>query len=747
MKKQVFSTKQGTYVIGISAIVSIAIIITTIVLFTKFQYSNIVEQMGSLIATKTSDVAETIDMTAGYSTNSIQVTSKAIASNMTGNTLNNPSATIKDHINGTPFSAIEYINADGMNYTDAGNPFDASSREYYTHGIQGETGIWVNYHPKYSKEPLLNFYTPIKQNEKIVGVLTGTLGGNTEIKPLLLDNYVGISVVGLVIDENNNIIASTTSFEPGTVLNEATANIDDKSKEQFFNAVNRADNSIVYLGENYDYTICSVASVPSTGWKVIQVLPSDSIKEAIHSLSFLANIAVGVILTVTLVFFLILLIYNRKISRNYVNEAETERDEQLSVLQSVSDVYYSMTLVDLTTDSFVEYSAQGAVKMILNNGGSAAEAMHKVMDATMLKEYKDYAFEFTDLSTLPERLKGKKYMYTELRGHNVGWIRLAFIVIDVGDDALPTKVMVTTQVIEEEKNREEALRYKSNTDEMTGLLNRRSLEERLRAIQDYPDEDDFVFISLDVNGLKIVNDTLGHVAGDELLKGAASCMKRCFNSYGNVYRIGGDEFCAIINANSDMLEKIKLDFEETIAGWQGNIVKSLAVSAGYVTKAENPSLTITEIQKLADERMYQNKEAFYNKKGVDRRGRAAAHTALCNLYTKILKVNLNEDSYSIVNIDEIEQEESKGYAPTISAWLENFGKSGQVHPDDLDNYLEQTTLSFLKEHFKNNNTSLIISYRRKTNETFKPSMMEIIKADDYTDNNQTLFLYVRNIEL
>ena len=47
-----------------------------------------------------------------------------------------------------------------MNITDAGEPFDASNREYYINGMAGKTDIWINYRPKYSKEPLLNFYMP-----------------------------------------------------------------------------------------------------------------------------------------------------------------------------------------------------------------------------------------------------------------------------------------------------------------------------------------------------------------------------------------------------------------------------------------------------------------------------------------------------------------------------------------------------------------------------------------------------------
>ena len=71
---------------------------------------------------------------------------------------------------------------------------------------------------------------------------------------------------------------------------------------------------------------------------------------------------------------------------------------------------------------------------------------------------------------------------------------------------------------------------------------------------------------MDVNRLKIVNDSQGHAAGDELLQGAASCMKKCFDSCGKVYRTGGDEFIALLFTDRESFEKIKETFEETPGG-------------------------------------------------------------------------------------------------------------------------------------------------------------------------------------
>lgn len=92
--------------------------------------------------------------------------------------------------------------------------------------------------------------------------------------------------------------------------------------------------------------------------------------------------------------------------------------------------------------------------------------------------------------------------------------------------------------------------------------------------------------------------------------------------------------------------------------------------------------------------MYADKHCHYAKKGVDRRGILAAHTALCKIYTKIIKINLTNDTYSIINMDVAEQTREMGFADTMSEWFSGFGKTGQVHPDDMENYTQKTILIF-----------------------------------------------------
>jgi len=501
-----------------------------------------------------------------------------------------------------------------------------------------------------------------------------------------------------------------------------------------------------YIAFYMQVFLCLLLSI-QTG--IVMVKVADDMKKRSFTIFFFC-MAMVVAVTLQVLYpllpiYAIGLLIGNAIIHTFVNENEIE--EQFKVLKSVADIHYSMHVIDLAKDTVQELTARELVKVIVNRANGALEMMRNVITAVTVDEYLESVLEFTDLSTLAERMREKKTISKQFIGRETGWVQAMFIAIETDPYGKPTKVIFTTRVIEEEKKNEENLVQKTVRDELTGLFNRRAYEEDILQYSAGTLSDDFVYASIDVNGLKVVNDEIGHAAGDELIKGAAECMQRVFGGSGKVYRTGGDEFVSIFFANENQLKSIKEDLETATEKWSGELVSSLALSVGYITRSECEEESILDMAKIADKRMYKAKSAYYAKKGVDRRGQAAANTALCNLYTKILKINITDDTYNIVNMDASEKTSEKGFADTISGWLTGFGKSGHVHPDDLDNYLTKTDLKYLKKYFNKGKTSSSIQYRRKYADGFKQVAMDMIPADDYSADNQTLFLYVKNIDM
>ena len=164
-----------------------------------------------------------------------------------------------------------------------------------------------------------------------------------------------------------------------------------------------------------------------------------------------------------------------------------------------------------------------------------------------------------------------------------------------------------------------ALASASFVDQTTRLLNRRAFEERKAQLAQSPPKEDFVYLIADLNGLKRANDTLGHEAGDELIRGAADCLRACFGAYGKIYRIGGDEFAAMLNLSKEQLEDAMAALDAATAGWRGEQVKELSLSCGCASSREFPSENVSELGRISDERMYAAKEAYYKRTGYDRR--------------------------------------------------------------------------------------------------------------------------------
>ncbi len=167
------------------------------------------------------------------------------------------------------------------------------------------------------------------------------------------------------------------------------------------------------------------------------------------------------------------------------------------------------------------------------------------------------------------------------------------------------------------RERNEILLSMSTTDSMTGCNNRRAYEEKILELSKNGVDKDFVYVSADVNGLKQVNDKLGHLAGDKLLSGTTFCMNTGFGPYGSVYRIGGDEFVALIHADDKTLAEIMEKEHTMVDGWKGYSVDQLSVSFGYASHSEFPEQTIGELIKTADKMMYAAKNEYY--KTHDRR--------------------------------------------------------------------------------------------------------------------------------
>ena len=146
------------------------------------------------------------------------------------------------------------------------------------------------------------------------------------------------------------------------------------------------------------------------------------------------------------------------------------------------------------------------------------------------------------------------------------------------------------------------------TDIMTGLKSRYAytIFEAQQKVG-YPSKA-LHLMFLDIDMLKKTNDTLGHVAGDEMIIAVSNCIKDAFGDVAECFRMGGDEFLVATTAEEEVVQERLALFNRLVSKWSGRYVNSLTVSYGIAAASEHPDMDFEELLKTADSIMYDRKK-------------------------------------------------------------------------------------------------------------------------------------------
>ena len=195
--------------------------------------------------------------------------------------------------------------------------------------------------------------------------------------------------------------------------------------------------------------------------------------------------------------------------------------------------------------------------------------------------------------------------------------------INFSDDAADTikeTLELTTFILSSELysfNLMEKLHILSSVDMLTGVMNRNEMNNFVDKLVKEPEGENVGVLFADLNGLKVINDHDGHIAGDTLLRSAASALREVYPLQ-NIFRAGGDEFVVILTDVSEekfdrMAEKLK-----EVSTKYNDLV--FAVGKAYETEVAD----VRKALRLADERMYADKAAYYALHPEKKRSSAAA---------------------------------------------------------------------------------------------------------------------------
>lgn len=288
-----------------------------------------------------------------------------------------------------------------------------------------------------------------------------------------------------------------------------------------------------------------------------------------------------------------------------IDEEEMQMLNSLSELASISignarlnnalqkSQLHNQALIDALPDSILEFDSDGTV---LNyKKGSDCNILADISDKNNTNHYLPYI----NLAIMTKTTQTFEYQ-TNTNG-SVTYYEVR--IVASGEK----EAIAIVRNITKRKSMEEKLTYMSLHDRVTGLYNRFYFEDELKRL----DSKNYIPVGImvcDIDGLKLVNDTLGHQAGDDLLVNAAQIIKSCFSEDDAVSRIGGDEFAIILpGKNIEELQLISHAMKDKINQFNETHMQiPVSISIGMSVRS-SINQSMIDVFKAADNNMYREK--------------------------------------------------------------------------------------------------------------------------------------------
>lgn len=293
------------------------------------------------------------------------------------------------------------------------------------------------------------------------------------------------------------------------------------------------------------------------------------------------------------------------------NELELKKIQLETTLHSIGDAI-------ITTDEtgMIDYMNPNAQRL---TGWSEEEAYGKALfdiypSKTESGESTDKQFRDCLLYGIPIN-RGENYIFQHRSGKEIAVEQTTAQIKDSENSVLG--MIIVTHDVTKEIELKYALEHRATHDDLTGLPNRSEFNRCLDLLikNSSQQKSEHALLYIDIDQFKIINDTSGHVAGDELLKQVTQLFSSEVRKHDKVFRLGGDEFAIILNDCSlsdaeNLAEKIRKITSDYHFGWN-KLQHKITISIGLVPIARN-NINKRKILSLADAACYTAKNSGRN---------------------------------------------------------------------------------------------------------------------------------------
>ena len=287
------------------------------------------------------------------------------------------------------------------------------------------------------------------------------------------------------------------------------------------------------------------------------------------------------------------------------------------IAQALSQDYYSIYLVNTDTDEFIEYSSNSAYQElnVEQKGVDFFKDCRRNVLRLVYKEDMEKALAVWDKERLmPELEDGKTFSTTYRLMFDGVPVYINCKVIRMVDDLDNKFIIIGVSNVDAQMKREHELtviREKANRDAMTGVKSKHAYVDAVAELNANIEDGvvrPFSVVVCDVNGLKRINDTLGHQAGDKLIMDASHMICETFK-HSPVYRVGGDEFVVIMRGQ-DYEQRAALMAEMAERNRKNKASGGVIIACGASEWHGGEDNRFEAVFDRADSAMYENKTAL-----------------------------------------------------------------------------------------------------------------------------------------
>ena len=435
-------------------IVAIVCILLLFFVFSEMNRQRIIEQNANYIMDSAEIQASRLDQSFFEALSHIEMTAHWFET-----TLDGPEVTadqLKALEENTEYDYVRFVNAQGVNMASDGQTNDARDREYYLDGMEGNSGISVTEQSRITGETLVNFYTPLRYEGEIIGVLRGVYLAEKQMHELLETSFFGVTASSFLCLSSGEVVASDLNSKSiGNIRDylESEVNTDKENQALIQNAFDSGELTVFsYRNDGKTESGC-IIRLESTGWFLVQMFPG-KVTEMMYRNAIDAGIFLESSLIVLFVVYLLVMLRSNRRERKRLMEENREMDY---VPQGMPRIFDRFILIDLENDSYRYMLGGEPARGNLPPAGAYADFEQYVLDDIGEENDRQKVGSFIDKENLRENLTGGTHILSmEYRSGKAkeSWTLLNAVCVEHRNNA-PSKVLIAHQDVTEIKRTEQ----------------------------------------------------------------------------------------------------------------------------------------------------------------------------------------------------------------------------------------------------------------------------------------------------